>query len=128
VDSDTQPRSGLEGLSFRFSPCRIGQALPDRIDFRHEAKPFLYQLAEKGLPGGNGNNILNSKELAEHLSTAKSQGFAVDNEDGIRFVAAFLGNYRGEVIAGIRISGPAVWITEERLSRQFRSQVMKAAI
>ena len=50
-----------------------------------------------------------------------------ENEDGIRCVAAPIRNYRGEVIAGISISGPAVRITKERINRQLKSQVMEAA-
>ena len=71
---------------------------------------------------------MDSKELAEHLTTVKSQGCEADNEEGIRCVAATIGNYRGEVKTGSRISGPAVWITEERISRQFKSQVMEGAV
>jgi DNA-binding IclR family transcriptional regulator len=70
------------------------------------------------------------KELTEHLAIIKSQGYAVDNEeneDGIRCVAAPIRNYRGEVIAGISISGPAVRITEERINQQLKRQVIGTA-
>jgi DNA-binding IclR family transcriptional regulator len=87
-------------------------------------------LAKKGLPKRTKNTIVDLKELTEHLAIIKSQGYTVDNEeneDGIRCVAAPIRNYRGEVIAGISISGPAVRITKERINRQLKHQVMEAA-
>ena len=50
-----------------------------------------------------------------------------ENEDGIRCVAAPIRNYRGEVIAGISISGPAVRITEERINLHLKRQVIETA-
>ena len=87
-------------------------------------------LAQKGLPKRTNNTIVDVKDLTQHLQTIKFQGYAVDNEEneeGIRCVAAPIRNYKGEVIAGISISGPAVRITEERIDRQLKSQVIKTA-
>jgi DNA-binding IclR family transcriptional regulator len=87
-------------------------------------------LTQKGLPRRTKNTIVDSEELKEHLVLIKSRGYAVDdeeNEDGIRCIAAPIRNYRGEVIAGISISGPAVRITEERINRQLKRQVIETA-
>lgn len=83
-------------------------------------------LTQKGIPRRTKNTIMDSKDLMEHLKVIKSQGCAVDSEDGIRCVTPPIRNYRGEVITGISISGPAVWINKERINRKFKSQVMEA--
>ena len=87
-------------------------------------------LTQKGLPRRTKNTIVDTKELKKHLILIKKRGYAIDNEeneDGIRCVAAPIRNYRGEVIAGISISGPAVRITEERINRQLKRQVIETA-
>ena len=87
-------------------------------------------LTQNGLPRRTKNTIVDSKELNEHLILIKSRGYAIDNEEneeGIRCVAAPIRNYRGEVIAGISISGPAVRITQERINRQLKHQVIETA-
>lgn len=106
--------------------CALGKvllaSLPDK-----ERKEIL---AQKGLPKRTKNTIVDLKDLTEQLTIIKSQGYAADNEEnekGIRCVAAPIRNYRGEVIAGISVSGPAVRITKERINRQLKSQVMAAA-
>lgn len=87
-------------------------------------------LALKGLPKRTKNTIVDLKDLSEHLTIIRTQGYAVDdeeNEEGIRCVAAPIRNYRGEVTAGISISGPAVRVTRERINRQLKSQVTETA-
>jgi IclR family KDG regulon transcriptional repressor len=106
--------------------CALGKVLLAFLPDKERNKI----LEQKGLPKRTKNTIVDLKVLTEHLAIIKSQGYAVDNEEneeGIRCVAAPIRNYRGEVTAGISISGPAVRITKERINRQLKSEVMKAA-
>lgn len=106
--------------------CALGKVLLAFLPER-ECNAILTQ---KGLPRRTQNTIVDLQELKEHLKQIKSQDYAVDNEeneDGIRCVAAPIRNYRGEVIAGISISGPSVRISAERINRQLKRQVMETA-
>jgi DNA-binding IclR family transcriptional regulator len=87
-------------------------------------------IAQKGLPRMTKNTIVSSRQLDKHLADVKTQGYAVDNEEneeGIRCVAAPIKNDRGEVIAAVSISGPSVRLTENRISGELRTHVMKTA-
>lgn len=88
-------------------------------------------IAQKGLPRLTKNTIVRSGKLKEHLSTVKTQGYAIDdeeNEEGIRCIAAPVKNDRGDVLAAISISGPSVRLTEERIHNKLEKQVMKSAL
>ncbi|MDI6600823.1 MAG: IclR family transcriptional regulator [Thermoanaerobacteraceae bacterium] len=72
----------------------------------------------KGLPKRTENTITDAGKLFEELQKIKEQGYAIDdieNEEGIRCVAAPILNYHGETIAAVSISGPTLRVTRERV-------------
>ncbi len=88
-------------------------------------------IAQKGLPRMTKNTIVSSRELKKHLADVKARGYAMDNEEneeGIRCVASPVKNDRGEVIAAISISGPSVRLTENRISAELKTHVMRTAL
>ncbi len=67
-------------------------------------------VAQHGLPALTPRTITTVEQLQEELARVRHRGYAIDdieNEEGVRCVAAPIFNYRGEPIAAISISGPA---------------------
>lgn len=74
------------------------------------------------------NTITGRAALKEHLEQVRSQGFATDdieNEEGIRCVAAPVFNHEGHVLGAISISGPAYRISNSNL-KEFSKLVIHA--
>ena len=72
-----------------------------------------------GLERRTANTITDPELFRTNLAEIKKRGFAVDdveNEEGIRCVAAPVFDHNGNVIAGISVSGPEQRVTAERLS------------
>ena len=64
--------------------------------------------------------ITDRSELEAHLEQVRRQGFAIDdveNEEGIRCVAAPVFDHSGKVVAAISLSGPAYRLSLERAHR-----------
>lgn len=75
-------------------------------------------IEKKGLPKFTENTITTKERLMDELVNIRNNGYAVDeieNENGIRCVAAPIFNFNGEVIAAISIAGFTFRITKERL-------------
>jgi len=75
-------------------------------------------IAMRGLTRYTSNTIVEVDQLKDHLRRVAAQGYAVDDtehEEAIRCVAAPVRNYRGEVVAALSVSGPAVRLTRERI-------------
>lgn len=75
-------------------------------------------IIEKGLPKKTENTITDPVKLKEELARIRNQGYAIDdieNEEGIRCVAAPILNYNGETVAAVSISGPTIRVTKERI-------------
>ncbi|OCL28592.1 IclR family transcriptional regulator [Orenia metallireducens] len=75
-------------------------------------------IKEQGLAKYTENTITDLKELKEHLTKIKEQGYAIDNvehELGIRCVAAPIFNYSGKVVSSVSVSGPTIHVTKERV-------------
>ena len=88
-------------------------------------------IAHKGLPRMTKNTIVNVGQLNKHLADVRAQGYAADdeeNEEGVRCVGAPIRNDRGEVIAAVSISGPAVRMTVKKIHNELKTQVMKTAL
>jgi IclR family KDG regulon transcriptional repressor len=86
--------------------------------------------SQKGLPRLTKNTIVDRGRFEAHLVQVKAQGYSVDNEEneeGIKCVAAPVWNDRGEVVAAISISAPAVRMTKKRIDRDFKGEVIKTA-
>ncbi|AQS54788.1 hypothetical protein B0W44_02380 [Novibacillus thermophilus] len=75
-------------------------------------------IREKGLPRFTKNTITEPGELKRHLQNIKNNGWAIDNvenEEGIRCIAAPIRDRSGKIVAAISISGPVFRVTEERI-------------
>lgn len=75
-------------------------------------------LESKGMPRKAPNTITDIKEMLEHLKKIRQRGYAIDdveNEIGIRCIAAPIFNHTGEVIASLSIAGPESRLTSERI-------------
>jgi DNA-binding IclR family transcriptional regulator len=72
-----------------------------------------------GLERRTPNTITEPDLFRAKLAEVKSRGFAVDdieNEEGIRCVAAPVFDHTGEVVAGISVSGPEQRVSADRLN------------
>jgi IclR family acetate operon transcriptional repressor len=74
---------------------------------------------DSGLECRTPNTITDPNRFRANLAEIKERGFAVDdveNEEGIRCVAAPVFDHSGDVVAGISVSGPEQRITKDRLN------------
>jgi len=75
------------------------------------------------------NTITSREKLQKELDEIRSRGYAIDNmenEEGVRCVAAPIFGLNGRIVASISISGPAFRLTSQRL-QEYASLVMDAA-
>lgn len=66
------------------------------------------------------NTITELPDLLEHLGAVRAQGFAedhIENEDGVRCVAAPVRDHSGQVVAGLSVSAPAYRFADADLGR-----------
>lgn len=71
-----------------------------------------------GMPKFTDNTITTKERLVQELRKIKINGYAVDeveNENGVRCIAAPIFNYDGDVIAAFSISGLTLRLTKERI-------------
>jgi DNA-binding IclR family transcriptional regulator len=71
-----------------------------------------------GIPQRTAATVTDVAEARERLVEIRRQGFAVDdveNEEGIRCVAAPILDHQAQPVAGISISGPEHRVTRERV-------------
>ncbi|QGU94729.1 helix-turn-helix domain-containing protein [Clostridium bovifaecis] len=64
------------------------------------------------------NTITNIDDLIEELDKIRKQGYGMDeveHEEGIRCVSCPIYGMDGKIVAGISVSGPVFFITEERI-------------
>jgi DNA-binding IclR family transcriptional regulator len=81
-----------------------------------------------GMPARTAATITDPAQLREHLSVVREQGCAYDdleNEDGIRCVAAPVFNHAGVCVCAISISGPAEVLGANRVT--FRDLIVTGA-
>lgn len=87
-------------------------------------------LKENGMPQMTANTITNPNELLKQLQFVREQGYAYDdmeNEEGVRCIAAPIKDHRGRVIAAVSISGPAQRLTREMMDNALKYRLLKAA-
>ncbi|MEK4425774.1 IclR family transcriptional regulator [Solibacillus sp. FSL K6-1523] len=76
------------------------------------------------------NTILNTEDLMLEINTIRKQGFALDNienEEGIRCIAAPIYDFSGKIIASFSISGPSSRITLERIDNDLAEKILATA-
>lgn len=77
------------------------------------------------------NTILSAAELAKEMTIVRKQGYALDNienEEGIRCIAAPIRDYEGRIIASFSISGPVHRMTMERVEDELAEKIKKTAL
>lgn len=75
--------------------------------------------------------ITSLEALAHEVATVKKQGYALDNienEEGIRCIAAPIYDYQGKIIASFSISGPSNRITMERVQDELVRKIRETAL
>jgi DNA-binding IclR family transcriptional regulator len=88
----------------------------------------LERVIALGLPARTAATITDAAELRKHLATVRERGCAYDdleNEDGIRCIAAPVFNHAGACVCAISISGPAELVAANR--ETYTAQVMAGA-
>lgn len=74
--------------------------------------------ADGPLEAKTPNTIVDPDQLAAEMDTTRARGYAIDNvenEDGVRCVAAPIRDHAGEVIAALSVSAPAYRFAVEDL-------------
>lgn len=106
--------------------CAVGKAL-----IAHLSPEDLDGLIrEKGLQKRTANTITDPDRLKEHLRMVRRQGYAVDDEEnelGIRCVAATILDGKGEPVAAVSVSGPALRVTQKLIRDVLKGEVIRAA-
>lgn len=75
--------------------------------------------------------ITTKEQLLEEVKKVSSQGYALDNienEEGIRCIAAPIKDYQGRIIASFSISGPSNRITMERVQDELISKIKQTSM
>ncbi|WP_400164402.1 IclR family transcriptional regulator [Brevibacillus sp. TJ4] len=75
--------------------------------------------------------ITSREALAQEIAAVKKQGYALDNienEEGIRCIAAPIYDYQGKVIASFSISGPSNRITMERVQDELIRKIRQTSL
>ncbi|MCR4436608.1 MAG: IclR family transcriptional regulator [Clostridiales bacterium] len=73
----------------------------------------------KGLKKYTEKTITDFQQLKEEIALTRERGYGFDeieHEEGIRCVAAPIYDRRGKIVAAISISGPIIYITQERMA------------
>lgn len=85
---------------------------------------------KRGLAGRTKHTITDPVKLLKHLKLVKKNGYALDDEEneiGVRCVGAPVRDQRGEVVAAISVSVPAIRIETRVLETDFKEWVMQTA-
>ncbi|WP_199228123.1 IclR family transcriptional regulator [Salipaludibacillus keqinensis] len=102
------------GKRVSFHATSVGKVLIAHMDDQEAATI----LEKNGLPKHTDNTITDKEKLLQELQKIRTQGFGVEieeNEVGITCIAAPIFDHRGDITAGVSISGPSTRLTEPRL-------------
>ena len=83
----------------------------------HLGEDEVQRVIDMGMPARTAATITDPAELRARLAAVREQGCAYDdleNEDGIRCVAAPVFNHAGEVVCAVSVSGPAELVAANR--------------
>jgi len=93
------------------------------------SKEFIYKiLDEHGMPALTANTITDKDVFLNQIELVKEQGFALDNienEEGVRCIAAPIKDHKGKVAAAVSISGPDQRITDEAIESKLKPLLLQ---
>lgn len=84
----------------------------------HFSDEQVSQIIRSGLKKITENTITKKEQLLQELAMIRTRGYAVDNmenEYGIKCIGKALINRKGQVVAGISVSGPSLRFSDERI-------------
>lgn len=87
-------------------------------------------LKKAGMPSHTEFTITDIDSFLEEINKVRTEGYAVDNlenEPGVRCVAAPILDYRKKIVGSISLSGVASTITLEDIEKKYKSLVMHTA-
>ncbi|SFH24704.1 transcriptional regulator, IclR family [Desulfotomaculum arcticum] len=87
-------------------------------------------LTKYGMPTLTTKTITNKDVLIAQLKNVRENGYAIDdveNEEGVRCVAAPVRDHEGKVVAAISISGPSSRITNESINGHLKAVLIESA-
>lgn len=107
--------------------CAVGKALlaqlpEEKLDEIITEMPFVQKTA---------NTITDPIQFKDHLKGIRTRGYAIDDEEseeGIRCVAAPIRSERGQAVAALSVSGPAIRVTRQRIQDTLKDEVMQTAL
>ena len=76
----------------------------------HLSSAEFHRVVAAGLPAHTPRTLATARQLADDLRRVRERGYSIDdieNEEGIRCVAAPVFDHNGDVVAAISVSGPA---------------------
>ncbi len=88
-------------------------------------------LAVRGMPALTTNTVTDFGKFVEEIKKVREAGFALDdleNEPGVRCVAAPICDYTGNVVAAVSISGVEANMTPEIIDTEYSLLVKEAAL
>ena len=74
------------------------------------------------------NTIIDKEVLLQQLRIGREKGFALDNienEEGVRCIAAPVKDHNGKVVAAVSISGPLQRITDEAIEIKLKRALLQ---
>lgn len=83
-----------------------------------------------GMPALTKNTIIDFDKFLEAINQVRRMDFAIDdmeNEEGVRCVAAPIKDYQGNIIAALSISGPAQRITDQAIEQKLVPHLVQTA-
>lgn len=114
---------------------RIGSTQPmystsvGKCILAHADETTVQQIIDLGMPARTATTITTAERMREELALIREQGWAIDdveNEDGIRCVAAPIFDANGDCTHAMSISGPTSRVPRERVA-ELAPLVMRAA-
>lgn len=87
-------------------------------------------VTRSGMPARTESTITNIEDLIEEIKNVRSLGYAIDNienEPGVRCIAAPVFDSNGKIIASISLSGISTCVTIELVNQKYKHIVMKTA-
>ncbi len=114
----------VEGTRTIRMHSRIGARMPAHCSALGKAllafDPTLYSSIrpQAVFAARTGRTISNGAELLQQLSITRARGYALDdmeNEDGVRCLAAPISDHSDSVVAAISVSAPSFRLTKERI-------------